>query len=171
MTANEPPPALRDPSAPACLPVTFRPVVTRLVLLTMAVVLFVTLTVIAVLMPHDGAAPWSTGDRATVVITAALISGVLVLLSRPKAVAEPAGLTVVNLTVRRRLAWAEVVRVNLRSGDAWVHLDLADGTTLAVMGIQPGIAREQALRDAARLRDLVAALGEADGTATGPGPH
>lgn len=170
MTANEPRPARPDPAVLAGLPVTFRPVATRVVLLTMAVALFATLTVVAVLMPHDGAAPWGAGDRATVVVTAALISGVLVLLSRPKAVADLAGLTVVNLTVKRRLAWAEVVRVNLRSGDAWVHLDLADGTTLAVMGIQPGIARQQALRDAGLLRDLVAALGEAGG-GTGGGPH
>lgn len=143
------------------LPVTFRPVVTRVVLLTMAVALFVTLTTVAVLMPEDGAAPWSTGDRATVSVTAALIAAVLVLLARPKAVADAEGLTVVNLTVKRRLEWPQVVRVNLRAGDAWVHLDLADGTTLAVMGIQPGIARQQALRDARRLRDLAEGLGEA----------
>jgi hypothetical protein len=139
------------------------------VLLTMATALLAVLTTIAVLMPHDGAAPWSTGDRVTVVVTGALIAGVLLLLARPKAVADPAGLTVVNLTVKRRLAWPEVVRVNLRNGDAWVHLDLSDGTTLAVMAIQPGIAKERALRDARRLRDLAVELGEARGTpATGP---
>jgi hypothetical protein len=151
------------------LPVTFRPVVTRAVLLTMATALLAVLTTVAVLMPHDGAAPWSTGDRITVVAIGALIAAVLLLLARPKAVADPAGLTVVNLTVKRRLAWPEVVRVNLRNGDAWVHLDLSDGTTLAVMAIQPGIARERALRDARRLRDLAEELGEARGSAaTGP---
>lgn len=157
-------------ATPDDLPVTFRPVVTRVVLLTMASALFVVLTTVAALMPEDGAAPWSTGDRATVVVTAALIAAVLVLLARPKAVADVSGLTVVNLTVRRRLAWPEVVRVNLRDGDAWVQLDLSDGTTLPVMGIQPGIARRQALRDARRLRDLVEALGEARDAAPA-GPH
>jgi hypothetical protein len=152
------------------LPVTFRPVVTRAVLLTMATALLAVLTTVAVLMPHDGAAPWSTGDRITVVITGAMISAVLLLLARPKAVADPAGLTVVNLVVKRRLAWPEVVRVNLRTGDAWVHLDLSDGTTLAVMAIQPGIAKQRALRDARRLRDLAEELGEARG-APATGPH
>jgi Bacterial PH domain len=165
-TGNDP--AAGEPRVTDGLPVTFRPAVTRLVLLTMATVLFVTLTAVAAMMPHDGAAPWGTGDRATVVVTAALISGVLVLLSRPKVVADRAGVTVVNLTVRRRLAWAEILRVNLRAGDAWVHLDLADGTSLAVMGIQPGLAKERALRDARRLRDLVDALGTA---AVAPGPR
>ncbi|WP_328917171.1 MULTISPECIES: PH domain-containing protein [unclassified Streptomyces] len=147
------------------LPVTFRPVVTRWVLLTLGVVLFVVLTAVALMMPHDGAAPWSTGERITVILTAVVLLGVLTLLSRPKVVADSGGLTVVNLTVKRRLAWAEVLRVNLRQGDAWVHLDLADGTSLPAMGIQPGIAREQALRDARRLRSLVEALGEARGAA------
>ena len=127
------------------------------------------LTTVALLMPRDGAAPWSTAERATVIGTAVLFSAVLVLLSRPKVVADRDGLTVVNLTVRRRLAWAEVLRVTLGHGDAWVRLDLADGTSLPVMAIQPGIARKQALRDAHRLRALAEALGEARGAAgTGP---
>lgn len=148
-------------AAPDDLPITFRPVVTRVVLLTLAVAIVVVLTSVAVLMPHDGASPWSSAERGTVVGTAVLIGAGLTLLSRPKAVADTSGLTVVNLTVRRRLAWAEVLGVNLGHGDAWVRLDLADGTTLAVMGIQPGIARGRAVRDARRLRELVEALGEA----------
>lgn len=155
--------------AAAGLPVTFRPVVTRVLLLVLAAALVAVLTTIAVLMPHDGASPWTTGDRITVVATGLVLGGVLVLLSRPRVIAEADGLTVINITTRRRLAWPEVLRVNLRSGDAWVHLDLADGTTLPVMGIQPGIAREQALRDARRLRALAEELGEAHGTgAAGP---
>jgi hypothetical protein len=149
------------PGGPPALPVTFRPLVTRVVLLTMAAALLVTLTTVAVLMPEDGAGPWSTGDRVTVSLTAALISAVLVLLARPKVVADAEGLTVVNLVTRRRLAWPQVIRVSLRDGDAWVHLDLADGTTLPAMGIQPGLARRRALRDARLLRDLAQTLGEA----------
>jgi hypothetical protein len=160
----------RTPPAAAGLPVTFRPVVTRVLLLTLGAVLLVVLTTVAVLMPHDGASPWSTGARATVVATGVLICAVLVLLARPKAVADATGLTVVNLTVKRRLAWPEILGVNLRPGDAWVHLDLADGTTLAVMGIQPGLAPQQALRHARRLRALAEELGEARGERTA-GPH
>ena len=152
------------------LPLTFRPVVTRALLLALGLALVAVLSTVAVMMPHEGAAPWSTGERVSVVVTGVVFCSVLVLLSRPKAVAERDGLTVINITVKRRLAWPEVVRVNLRPGDAWVHLDLADGTTLPVMGIQPGIARQQAVRDARRLRDLVRELGEAPGGAT-TGPH
>lgn len=154
-------------AAVAELPVTFRPLVTRVVLLTMGALLLAVLSTLAVVMPYEGQSPWTTGDRVSVVAVGVLALAVLSLLSRPKAIADADGLTVVNLIVKRRLAWAEVLAVRLRPGDAWVHLDLADGTTLAVMGIQPGIARRHAVGDARLLRDLVEALGEArDG---GPG--
>lgn len=149
--------------AVARLPVTFRPLLTRVVLLTVGVLLLATLVTLAVLMPAEGASPWTTGDRVSIAVVGVLALGVLALLSRPRAVADHDGLTVVNVIVRRRLAWAEILGVRLRPGDAWVHLDLADGTTLAVMGIQPGIARRQALVDARLLRELVTALGEAPG--------
>lgn len=158
MTASDDDPAV---AAVTRLPVTFRPLVTRVVLLTMGTLLLAVLSALAVLMPRDGASPWSTGDRVTMVSVGVLALALLTLLSRPKVVADRDGLTVVNLTVKRRLAWAEVLGVRLRPGDAWVHLDLADGTTLAAMGIQPGIARRRAIGDARRLRALVEALGEA----------
>ena len=154
-------------AAVARLPVTFRPLLTRVVLLTVGTLLLVTLCTVAVLMPEDGASPWTLGDRISVAVVGVVALGLLTLLARPKAVADAAGLTVVNLVVRRRLEWPEVLAVRLRPGDAWVHLDLADGTTLAVMGIQPGLARRQAVEAARLLRDLVHALGEAPG---GDGP-
>jgi hypothetical protein len=147
------------------LPVTFRPARTRAVLLTIGAVLLIVLAVIAVMLPADGARPWAAGDRVAIAGTGVLIFGVLAFLSRPKVVADRTGVTVVNLTTRRHLDWAEVVRVNLRHGDAWVHLDLADGTSLAAMGIQPGIGRTAAVRDARRLR----ALADTYGTAGQPG--
>ncbi|NUS17592.1 MAG: PH domain-containing protein [Streptomyces sp.] len=157
----------------ARLPVTFRPLLTRVVLLTVGTLLLGTLCTLAVLMPAEGASPWTLGDRVSVAVVGVLALGVLALLSRPKAVADADGLTVVNVIVKRRLAWAEVLGVRLRPGDAWAHLDLADGTTLAVMGIQPGMAKRQAVVDARLLRDLVTALGEApgDGPAGRCGPR
>ncbi|SCK44617.1 PH domain-containing protein [Streptomyces sp. WMMB 322] len=136
------------------LPVTFRPKRTRAVLVTVGVALFVVLTVVAVTVPAIGA-----GERVSFVFTGLLFLGVLLLLSRPHVTADEGGVTVVNLTTRRRLEWAEVLRVNLRQGDPWVSLDLADGTSLPVMGIQPGIARERAIADAGALRALAETRG------------
>lgn len=145
-----------DTSAPA-LPVTFRPARTRVVLLTAAVAMFVVISTVGMMLDRLG-----PGERASFVFTAALFAGVLVMLSRPKVVADDEGVTVVNITSSRRLAWAEILRVNLRPGDPWVFLDLSDGTSMPALGIQPGIAKEQAIRDARALR----ALADSHGTGT-----
>jgi hypothetical protein len=134
------------------LPVTFRPGATRAVLHCCAVAIFVVMGAVALRL--DGLAP---GERASFIVTGALIAAVLVLLARPKAVADRDGVTVVNITSRRRLAWEEIVHVHLRAGDPWVHLDLGDGTSLPVLGIQPGIARQRAVEAARTLRALAQA--------------
>ncbi|MBT2492221.1 PH domain-containing protein [Streptomyces sp. ISL-96] len=148
---------MSQPELPT-LPVTFRPTRTRAVLLTVGVAMFGVITAVALLLET-----LSAGERVSFIFTALLLFGVLLLLSRPKVVADEAGVTVVNLTTKRRLEWAEIVRVNLRPGDAWVFLDLSDGTSLPALGIQPGVAKQQAIRDARALR----ALAESRGT----GPH
>ncbi|MFF8094937.1 PH domain-containing protein [Streptomyces sp. NPDC016675] len=139
------------PDLPA-LPVTFRPGRTRAVLTVLAVITFAAITAVGLLL--DGLGP---GERLSFALTGLLLAGVVLLLARPRVVADDAGVTVVNLTTKRRLAWAEIVRVNLRQGDPWAFLDLSDGTSLPALGIQPGIARERALHDARALRALVEA--------------
>ncbi|RII19400.1 hypothetical protein DSC45_07940 [Streptomyces sp. YIM 130001] len=134
------------------LPVTFRPARTRAVLIASGVAILAVITAVALLLENLG-----PGERISFVFTGVLILGVLLLLARPKVVADEGGVTVINLTTTRRLAWAEIVQVNLRPGDAWVFLDLSDGTSLPAMGIQPGIAKERAIEDARALRDLVEA--------------
>ncbi|MGW8765473.1 PH domain-containing protein [Streptomyces sp. NPDC055815] len=141
-------------STTPALPVTFRPGRTRAILLTLGVTMFVVVTAVAMMLERLG-----PGERASFVFTAALLSGVLVLLSRPKVVADEEGVTVVNITRSRRLAWAEILKVNLRPGDPWVFLDLSDGTSMPALGIQPGIAKESAIRDARALRALADSRG------------
>ncbi|MCP9959741.1 MULTISPECIES: PH domain-containing protein [Streptomyces] len=148
------------PSETPALPVTFRPRRTRAVLLAVGAVMFAVITAVALTLEQ-----LHPGERMSFVLTAALFYGVLILLSRPKVVADEDGVTVVNLTRSRRLAWPEILRVNLRAGDPWVFLDLSDGTSLPALGIQPGIGRAQAVRDARALRALVETRG------TGPERH
>ncbi|MEU0031646.1 PH domain-containing protein [Streptomyces sviceus] len=143
-------------SEPPTLPVTFRPGRTRAVLITAGVAIFVTITVIALLLEQLG-----PGERLSFIFTAALLAGVLFLLARVKVVADESGVTVQNIAGRRHLEWAEIIQVNLRPGDPWVFLNLSDGTSLPALGIQPGIAKQQAIADAKALR----ALAEARSTA------
>lgn len=142
------------------LPVTFRPGLTRLVLLTIALALFVVITAVALMLESLG-----PGDRVTFILFAVLFSGVLVLLARPKIVADEEGVTVVNVTRTRRLAWAQILQVNLRAGDPWAFLGLSDGTSLPALGIQPGLSKQRAVRDAGELRRLVEARGTGSGDA------
>ncbi|WP_053846730.1 PH domain-containing protein [Streptomyces sp. NRRL B-24085] len=143
-------------SEPPTLPVTFRPGRTRAVLISAGVAIFVTITVIALLLEQLG-----PGERLSFILTAALLAGVLFLLARVKVVADESGVTVQNIAGRRHLEWAEIIQVNLRPGDPWVFLNLSDGTSLPALGIQPGIAKQQAIADAKALR----ALAEARSTA------
>ncbi|MDH6227969.1 MULTISPECIES: PH domain-containing protein [Streptomyces] len=143
--------------APPELPVTFRPARTRTVLLALGAAMLAVLTVVALLLPGLG-----PGERLSFVLTGALVFAVLWVLARPRVLADGAGVTVVNIASSRRLDWAEILQVRLRPGDPWVFLDLSDGTSLPVLGIQPGMAREQALRDARALRALVEARSGAD---------
>ncbi|MFI6108783.1 PH domain-containing protein [Streptomyces sp. NPDC093595] len=150
---------MSDTRLPA-LPVTFRPTRTRVVLLTVGALMFAVITAVALMLEK-----LNPGERASFVFVAALFYGVLALLSRPKVVADDTGVTVVNLTRTRRLAWPEILRVNLREGDPWVFLDLSDGTSLPALGIQPGIGKQQAIRDARTLRALAETRGTGSETA------
>ncbi|WP_369221725.1 PH domain-containing protein [Streptomyces sp. R39] len=134
------------------LPVTFRPGHTRVILLTAGVAIFVTISGVALLLEQLG-----PGEKLSFVVTGALIFWVLAQLARVKVVADESGVTVVNIAGKRRLEWAEILRVNLRPGDPWVFLDLSDGTSLPALGIQPGIAKQRAIADAKALRALVEA--------------
>ncbi len=134
------------------LPVTFRPGRTRGILLTAGAAIFVVITAVALLLEKLG-----PGERLSFILTGALMFGVLALLARVRVVADEAGVTVVNIASRRRLAWAEIVQVNLRPGDPWVFLNLSDGTSLPALGIQPGIAKAKAIADARALRALAEA--------------
>ncbi|MER7482822.1 PH domain-containing protein [Streptomyces sp. NPDC126510] len=139
------------------LPVTFRPGSTRVVLLTAAVAILVVITAVAMLLKQ-----LSPAERVSFVFTALLLDAVLLLLARPKVVADEDGVTVVNLTNKRRLEWAEILQVTLRPGDPWVFLNLSDGTSLPALGIQPGLARQRAIADARALRALVEARSVTD---------
>ncbi|MFF7475453.1 PH domain-containing protein [Streptomyces sp. NPDC008092] len=134
------------------LPVTFRPGLTRVILLTAGVAIFATISGVALLLEQLG-----PGEKLSFVLTGALVFWVLAQLARVKVVADESGVTVVNIAGKRHLEWAEIVQVNLRPGDPWVFLNLSDGTSLPALGIQPGIAKQRAIADATALRALVEA--------------
>jgi hypothetical protein len=144
-------------TAPPKLPHTWRPLLTRVVLLGLAAVSVVFFASIAIV----SAPGWQRHDRIGIGSSGLVFALVLVVLARPKARADRQGLTVVNFVRTRRLEWPQILGVNLRQGDPWVLLDLADGGTLAVVAIQPGSGRRQAARMANELKACVDAYGTA----------
>ena len=109
----------------------FRPRFARVVTLALAVLVVGSTAAIILAM-----SVLTTGDRLGFVLVGGLIVWFLWRQATVAARADDDGLTVRNLVFTRRLEWAEVVSVRFGSGRPWVQLDLSDGDTLAVMGIQ-----------------------------------
>ena len=137
------------------LPVTWPPRRNRAVLLPVSALITVVFVTVALALPDN----WQPNDRIALILTGLVFASAALMLARPKVVADADGITVVNFVRTRRLHWPQILRVNLRQGDPWVTLDLADGTSLAAVGIQPGGGREQAVKAALGLRDLAEARG------------
>jgi len=129
----------------------FRPRAARLVASVLAAVVLVLAVVLAVVVPTGQAGPL---DRAGFVAFGALVSAFLYRQATVRAVPDEQGLTVRNLVFTRRLAWAQIVSVRFGQGRPWVQLDLGDGDTLAVMGVQRADG-DLALQEARRLATLV----------------
>lgn len=133
----------------------FRPRAARLVCGVLAVVVLGATIVLSLLLPGVSAGRDSLLDRLGIVLFGLLVAWFLVRQAQVRAVPDDEGLTVRNLIFTRRLAWGEIVSVRFGQGRPWVQLDLADGDTLAVMGIQSADGR-RAAAEARRLATLVA---------------
>jgi hypothetical protein len=133
----------------------FRPRRARLVIYPMAAVFVAAMTVGALTLPSSGGMGFDTPSRVALVGLGLVVAYALHRLADVRAVATPGGLEVVNLVRRTSLEWAQVVDVRLSRDDPWVMLDLSDGETLAVMGIQKSDG-ERGLDQARSLARLVA---------------
>lgn len=77
-------------------------------------------------------------------------------LFRCRLTASESGLTVVNGLRTREFEWAQVVSITMPQGAPWATLDIADGTSVAVVGIQAsdGGRARAAVREVRALLDL-----------------
>lgn len=137
------------PAPPAGLLLPFRPRRTRRVAWGLAAATAVAVALLVVLSPGR----FGPGDAVAFGVLGLLVVVGLWRQAAVRAVPSEQGLAVRNLFLGRDLAWAEIVSV--RFGDRpWVQLDLADGDTLSVMGIQRSDG-ERSRREATRLATLV----------------
>lgn len=122
---------------------------------TLAALILVGMTVLAVVVPP----PYGPPDKAGLVLFGVLVAWVLHRLAHCRVSADQRGITVVNPFRTHRYEWAEVIEVHMAAADPWPTLDLADGNSIGAMGIQ-GAERAFAERAIAELRLLLRRHGE-----------
>lgn len=93
-------------------------------------------------------------QRITLVGMGLGLAAALHALGRCRIDATEKGVVVVNGYRRREYEWAQVIAVRLRRGAPWASLDISDGTTIPVMGIQ-GSDGPRAVSAARELRSLI----------------
>jgi hypothetical protein len=137
-----------DSDLPA-LPRTWRPLGPRVVGVA------VTLALVAVVaagwfgFDESDRAKFTWFQRGTLIFFGLLYLALMFALVRSRAVAYADRLVVVNGYVRHEFEWPQIVAARLPPGAPWVTLDLADGETASVMGIQgsDGARARAALRE------------------------
>lgn len=142
----------RDPRGPA-LDDVFRPRFARWVTGILAVVVALATILLLVLLP--GLAAYTAADLTGIGLVGLAIVWFCWRQATVSATPTQEGLRVRNLATTRTVAWAQIVWVRFGEGRPWVQLDLDDGDTLAVMGVQRSDG-ELARREARRLATLVA---------------
>jgi hypothetical protein len=145
-----------EPIALPTLPHTWRPFFGRCMGIAMAIVVLGGAILLAVALPGSGTVAYHNLDRAGIAALGLPIAVVLLLLARPRVTADTEGLTVVNLVRRRRVAWSEVVGIDLAVTASWASFDLDDGTSLPVLALQT-VDGKRFRRGIAEVSALVAA--------------
>lgn len=155
------------PAAPT-LPARFRPYGVRYAGWIFGVALLVVMVVVWLTLPSNVQDGFTLLQRATVAAMYLAGAATAHALGRCRVDADEHGLRVVNGYRTHDLQWAQVLAVRLAPGNPWATLDLADGTSVAAMGIQ-GSDGQRARRDARRLRSLIEAhAGREPGHRQGP---
>jgi len=136
-------PAGSDPPSgqPLALPRTWRPLGVRLAVLFFGAMLLIVCAAAWYGFDPSVRERFTTLQRLTVVFFGLVFAFAGWVLGRSRATARADGLVVVNGLRRRELAWEQVLAVHLPAGAPWATLDLADGTTLAVMAFQSSDGR------------------------------
>lgn len=94
-------------------------------------------------------------QRSTLVLLGLMAFACWYALVRSRVRATDRGVIVVNGYRKRAFEWAQIVGVNLRRGAPWAGMDLSDGTSISLVGIQ-GSDGSRAVTAVRQLRALIA---------------
>jgi hypothetical protein len=145
----------RRPPTPD-LPHTWRPFGARIAAWVFGGMLLALLVAVWIGLDAEVRGQFTTFQRTTLVLMGLLLFGVYNALVRSRVRATAAGLTVVNGYRKRSYEWSQVIGVSLRRGAPWGTLDLSDGTTISLIGVQ-GSDGERARRAVREIRAAIAA--------------
>jgi hypothetical protein len=138
------------------LPHTWRPLGPRVVGVAVTVALVTVVAVGWFSFDAETRGKFTWFERGTLAFFGLIYLTLMLALIRSRAVAYADRLVVVNGYRRHEYEWPQIVAARLPPGAPWVTLDLADGETASVLGIQgsDGQRARTALRE---LKALVAA--------------
>jgi hypothetical protein len=131
------------------LPHTWRPLGVRIALWIFGGGLIAVVAVVWLLLDDEIRDQFTTLERATLILLGLMLFSAYYGLMRSRVTATPGGLTVVNGYRKRTYEWSQVIGMSLRRGAPWGTLDLSDGTTISVMGVQgsDGLRARRAVRE------------------------
>ncbi len=147
--------ASRGPTVPA-LPHTWRPFGVRVAVWLLGGLLLALIVAVWIGLGAEVRSQFTVLQRITLVFMALLLFGTYNALVRSRITATEEGLTVVNGYRKRVYEWSQVITVSLRRGAPWGSLDLSDGTTISLVGVQ-GSDGQRARRAIREMRAVIAA--------------
>ena len=118
--------------------VTARPRRLTKVCWALAVVIFAVFAVLgqALRGGPEGAAQFQLPDQIAMTLLGVVVGGSALLLTRPRVVADAAGIRFRNVLGFTYLPWEVVAAVRLDDGAPWASLDLQDDDTVALLALQ-----------------------------------
>jgi hypothetical protein len=142
-------------TGPTTLPHTWRPFGARVAGTILGTMLVALAVGVWIAWGADVRSRFTFFQRSTLVAMGLLCFAVWYALMRSRVTADDRGVTVVNGYRRRVFEWSQVVAINLRRGAPWAGMDLSDGTSISMLGIQ-GSDGQRAIRAVQELRRLIA---------------
>lgn len=103
-----------------------------------------------------GDAQFKLADQIAMTLLGVALAAGLLLLTRPRVVADESGVSVRNVLGFTRFPWEVVAAVRMDDGASWASLELQDDDTVALLGVQSNDG-DRAVEAVLGLRRLLAA--------------
>lgn len=131
------------------LPHTWRPFGVRVAVWVFGGLLLAVVVAVWIGFGAETRAKFTLLERATLVLMGLMFFSAYYALVRSRVSATKDGLVVVNGYRKRTFEWSQVIQASLRRGAPWGTLDLSDGTTVSLMGVQgsDGLRARRAIRE------------------------